>query len=92
MNRKLPQSVKSYLSQIGQRGGRMSRRTLAPHTARQMVLLREARRAYRKYHARCFWSFDPQYLIRKEDIAWVGSQLMKNGDRRLWILGVNLCR
>jgi hypothetical protein len=92
MNPKLTQSIKTYLSQIGQRGGRKSRRTLTPHMARRMVLLREARRAYRKYHARCFWSFDPHYLIRDEDIAWVGSQLMKNGDRQLWILGVKLCR
>jgi hypothetical protein len=44
--------VKSYLAEIGSRGGRKSRRTLDPDTARAMVRVREARRAHRAYRAR----------------------------------------
>jgi hypothetical protein len=55
--------VRDYLAEIGRRGGRKTRRTLDPETAREMVRVREARRAYRRFHARCFWSFDPDYRI-----------------------------
>lgn len=39
--------IRRYLAEIGARGGRKSRRTLDPETARQMVRAREARRAER---------------------------------------------
>ena len=38
-------SVRTYLADIGRRGGIKSRRTLEPETARRMVAIREARRA-----------------------------------------------
>ena len=44
--------VRKYLSAIGQRGGRKSRRVLDTETARQMVRAREARRAQRRRYAR----------------------------------------
>jgi hypothetical protein len=37
--------VREYLAQIGARGGRMSRRELTKAQARQMVAIREAKRA-----------------------------------------------
>jgi hypothetical protein len=56
-----------------------------------MVRLREARKAYKKFHARCFWSFDPDYLIGPADIAWVAEQLRKNGGRDAWEVARKLC-
>lgn len=83
--------ISQYLSQIGRKGGLQSKRLLDSVTAKQMVQLREARRAYRKYHVQCFWSYDPNYLVQNKDIPWVAEQLMKNGDRLIWLKGKKLC-
>jgi hypothetical protein len=83
--------VREYLSRIGKRGGRKSRRRLTPEQARDMVRVREARRAFRKYAARCFWSFDPEYRIKLEDVAWVAEQLRRYGDRETFCLAQRLC-
>ena len=84
-------SIKEYLSAIGRRGGLKSRRTLDAATARDMVRVREARRAYRRYHTMCFWSYRTDLKITREDIAWVTEQLMKHGNREAWNVGVRLC-
>jgi hypothetical protein len=84
--------IRSYLAEIGRKGGRKSRRTLAPETARSMVRVREARKAYRKYHARCFWSYAPDLEIGSADVEWVARTLMKHGDREAWAVGHRLCR
>lgn len=85
-------AVKAYLSTIGRRGGRKSRRRLEPATARDMVRLRDARRAYRQFHAQCFWSNDPDYRITPADVPWVAAQLMTFGGRKGWEVGARLCR
>ena len=85
-------SVRKYLASIGKKGGKRSRRKLDPDTARRMVRVREAKRAFRRYHARCFWSFDPDYRITWNDVSWVADHLRKHGDRTAWALGVKLCR
>jgi hypothetical protein len=84
--------VRRYLSEIGRRGGKKSRRVLDPTAAREMVRVREARRAYRRFYSRCFWSYDPDYRVTLEDIGWVAEQLMKNGGREAWQVGARLCR
>jgi hypothetical protein len=84
--------IKAYLAEIGRRGGRKSRRTLDPETARVMVCVREARRMYRRFHARCFWSFDPDYSIGPSDVFWVAEQLRKHGGRDAWEAARKLCR
>ena len=48
-----------YLAKIGRLGGLKSRRHLSPEAARAMVAVREARRAYRRFHAECFASLPP---------------------------------
>ena len=88
----MKREVKSYLAEIGRRGGRKSRRTLDSETARAMVRVREARRLYRQFHAECFWSFDPDYRIGLSDIAWVAEQLRKHGGRDAWETARRLCR
>jgi hypothetical protein len=83
--------VRDYLAEIGRRGGRKSRRSLDSETARGMVRLREARRAYRRFHAECFWSYDPGYRIGPSDIAWVAQQLRRHGSREAWTVARSLC-
>lgn len=73
-------SVRQYLAEIGSRGGRKSRRLLTPAQARSMVRVREARKAFTRYHARCFWWTDPTFRIGPEDVAWVAEQLRLHGD------------
>jgi hypothetical protein len=87
----MDKNVRVYLSQIGRRGGQKSRRILDSKTAQKMVLLREARRAYKKFYARCFWSYSPTLKITFDDLPWVGRQLIKHGDLKLWELGKKLC-
>lgn len=92
MSKQVDRSISDYMSRIGRAGGKKSRRKLDSKMASRMALLREARRAYQKYHTQCFWSYDPDIQIGFEDISWVGEQLKKNGDRTLWLLGAKLCR
>ena len=84
--------VRAYLAEIGRRGGRRSRRVLAPETARRMVRLREARRAFKRFHARCFWSSPKDYMVTMGDIPWLARQLMTHGGRDGWRIGAGLCR
>jgi hypothetical protein len=85
-------SVRQYLQSIGRRGGRASRRALSPETARDMVKVREARRAFQRFHALCFWSFEPNYQVALADVPWVAKQLMTHGGRVGWEIGAKLCR
>lgn len=84
--------MRSYLARIGRRGGRKSRRVLDPEAARAMVRVREARRAYRRFHAECFWSYDPDYRVGPDDIAWVADRLRRHGGRAAWQIASRLCR
>lgn len=85
-------AIRKYLAEIGRRGGRKSRRVLSSDLARNMVKIREAARAYKLFHSKCFWSYDPHYKIKLQDINWVAQELLKNGSRRAWEVGVKLCR
>jgi hypothetical protein len=87
----MARDIREYLAEIGRRGGRKSRRALDPETARAMVRLREARRAYRRFHAQCFWSFDPEYRVGPRDITWVAQQLRRHGGREAWRVAGLLC-
>lgn len=84
-------SVKKYLSQIGQKGGRKSRRQLSPDSAKKMVLVRQAKKAFQDFYTECFWSFDQNYKITFEDIPWVAEQLRKNGNHLAWKAAHKLC-
>lgn len=87
----MDKSVKTYLSQIGRRGGKVSKRQLSTATARQMVVVREAGRAFRKFHAQCFWSFRRDRKITVSDVPWVVEQLLKNGNRETLEVASRLC-
>ena len=84
-------TVRRYLAKIGAKGGRKSRRTLSPAAARDMVRVREARRAFARYRTQCFWSYRPDLVIQLRDVPWVAEQLRKNGGREAWMLARKLC-
>jgi len=85
-------SIRKYLAAIGRRGGLKSRRPLDPATARAMVRVREAKRAFRRFHTSCFWSYRSDLAITGGDVPWVAEQLMKHGNREAWNVGARLCR
>ncbi|MBI4538750.1 MAG: hypothetical protein HY704_04470 [Gemmatimonadetes bacterium] len=85
-------TIREYLAMIGRRGGRISKRKLSPGAARDMVKVREARRAYRRFYAQCFWSCAPELKIRAVDLPWVAEQLRKHGGREAWQVAARLCR
>ena len=87
----MDENIKLYLSQIGSKGGRKSRRQLTSEDSRKMVLVRETRRAFRKYYASCFWSYDPNYKMGINDVIWVAEQLQKYGDLEAWKKSKQLC-
>ncbi len=85
-------SINKYLSEIGGRGGLKSRRALDAETARAMVRVRDARRAFRRFYAQCFWSYRRDLSITQADVPWVAEQLKKHGNREAWQAGTRLCR
>jgi hypothetical protein len=87
----MDQTIRDYLSAIGRKGGRLSKRKLSHEEARSMVKVREAKRAYRKYFAQCFWSYRPDLPITTKEVPWVAEQLMKHGGREAWRVGRKLC-
>ena len=80
------------MASIGRIGGRKSRRSLASEQAKQMVRVREARKAFRDFHATCFWSSPLGYQVQVNDIDWVVEQLKRNGGKAGWQRAERLCR
>ncbi len=48
MKKKVPGEVREYMSKIGSKGGKKSKRTLTPEQARKMVEAREKKRREKK--------------------------------------------
>ncbi len=88
----MEKTIRKYLSDIGRQGGMKSRRELTSEAARQMVAVREARRAFRRFQTQCFWSYRKDLEIGVGDIEWVAGELMKHGNREAWLKGRSLCR
>ena len=87
----MDESTRKYLAEIGRRGGRKSRRRLDPDTARAMVRVREARRAFREFYATCFWSYRADLEIGLNDVEWVAETLRRNGNLKAWRAAGRLC-
>ena len=85
-------AIRRYLAEIGRRGGMKSRRTLPADTAREMVRIREARRAFKRFRTSCFWSYRSDLIIGRDDVPWVAEQLRKHGNREAWRVAARLCR
>lgn len=82
---------REYLARIGARGGRKSRRTLDPAAAREMVRVREAGRAYRRFHSQCFAEWPSTRRITASDIEWVAELLVAHGDEAARAKAAKLC-
>lgn len=74
-------AVKSYLREIGRKGGQKSRRALDPAQARRMVALREARKAFREHHHEYFWSAPADMVVQEAHVPYVIQGLKTEGDR-----------
>ena len=57
-----------------------------------MVRTREARRAFRKFHAQCFWYMRRDMNVTSADIPEVVRGLRQNGGRQGFLLAAKLCR
>ena len=84
--------VREYLAEIGRKGGSKSRRRLSSEAARDMVRVREARRAFRRFYARCFWHLREDLEVGLEDIPEVVGGLRQHGGREGFMLAARLCR
>jgi hypothetical protein len=85
------EEIKRYLAKIGKRGGEKSRRVLSRKDAQAMVRIREARRAFRKYYAQCFWFMRDDLEIGLEDIPEIVKGLRLHGGQRGIELAERLC-
>ncbi len=85
-------SVNAYLAMIGQKGGKKSRRRLSAEDARNMVRVREARRAFRKFYAQCFWYMNKEARITFQDLPEILKGLRQNGGRKGFLLAAKICR
>ena len=84
--------IRAYLAEIGRKGGQKSRRELTPQAARNMVRVREARRAFRRFYARCFWYMDEDAVITLDDVPEIVRGLRLNGGREGFALAAKLCQ
>ncbi len=89
---KTPPTVTEYLSSIGRKGGKKSRRILSVEDARKMVRVREARRAFRRFHSQCFWYLRPDMRVTVADVPEIARGLRQNGGRQGFLLAAKLCR
>ena len=85
-------SIREYLSEIGRKGGTKSRRHLSTEDARNMVRVREARRAFREFYAQCFWYLRPDLDVTLEDVPEIVRGLRQNGGRQGFLRAAKLCR
>ncbi len=84
--------IKEYLARIGRKGGAASRRPLSSEEARNMVRIREARRAFRDFHAQCFWYLRPDMKVTLEDLPEIVRGLRQHGGRQGFLRAAKLCR
>jgi hypothetical protein len=84
-------SVRDYLAAIGRRGGRKSRRSLTAEQAREMVQIREAKRAFRRFHAQCFWYMAPDIDLTSADLPEIARGLRTYGGREGYRLAAKIC-
>ena len=84
-------SVSAYLARIGRKGGSKSRRRLSTEDAKNMVRVRETRRAFRTFHAQCFWYMRQDVDITLADVPEIVRGLRQNGGRQGFLLAAKLC-
>jgi len=91
-NMKTSSPVNAYLARIGRKGGAKSRRHLSSEDAKNMVRLRDARRAFSMFHSQCFWYMRENMVITLADVPEIVRGLRQNGGRQGFFLAAKLCR
>ena len=89
---KQQKEIRCYIAEIDKRGVEKSRRKLSREDAQEMVRIREARRAFRKYHTRCFWFMRADLQVGSEDIPEIVKGLRLHGGQTGMKLAERLCR
>ncbi|MCY4660853.1 MAG: hypothetical protein OXF93_13720 [Acidobacteria bacterium] len=84
--------MKDYFARIGRKGGAKSRRSLLSADARDMVRVREARRAFRDFYSQCFWYLNPDMQVTLRDVPEIARGLRQNGGRKGYLVAARLCR
>jgi hypothetical protein len=51
-----------------------------------------AQRAYREFHARCFWFMRSDAEIVAEDVPYICERLRADGGRRGFLIAADICR
>jgi len=69
-----------------------SRRNLSSDEARDMVRVREARRAFREFHTQCFWYLRPDLVVTLNDVPEIVRGLRQHGGRKGFRIAARLCR
>ena len=85
-------SVREYLAQIGRKGGMKSRRRLSTEDAKNMVRLRDAKRAFNMFYSQCFWYIRAHMDITLAHVPEIVRGLRQNGGRQGFLLAARLCR
>ena len=84
--------LKTGSAPVGRRGGAGSHRTPPGAEARDRARVREARRAFRDYHAQCFWYLRPDMQVTLGDVPEILRGLRRHGGRKGFLLAARLCR
>ena len=87
-----PPALREYFSWIGRKGGVRSRRKLSSAQARDMVRVRDARRAFRELHAQCFWYLRHDLVITLDDVPEIVRGLRQHGGQKGFLAAARLCR
>ena len=82
--------LKACLGPIGRQGDSRSHRP--PRAAEARDRVRMARRAFRVYHAQCFWYLRPDMQVTLGDVPEIVRGLRRNGGRKGFLLAARLCR
>ena len=85
-------ALREYFARIGRKGGIRSRRELSSAQARDMVRVREARRAFRALHAQCFWYLRRDLVITLDDVPEIVRGLRRHGGAKGFLAAARLCR
>ena len=79
-------------AEINRCGGEQRKCAPSHEDAQEVVRIREARLAFRQYHAQCFWFMREDMQISATDIPEIAKGLRLHGGHRGMELAERLCR
>jgi len=85
-------SLKACVAPVRHDRGTKACRALPSAEAGDRARLRAARRAFRDYHAQCFWYLRPDMHVALGDVPEIVRGLRRHGGRKGFLLAARLCR